>query len=74
MSNECETTCLVCLVAKEMDLLKFLICDASKRIRLVPSMREDVEGYLAADGIGEAIVREIILERLDEAGSTAVFL
>ena len=43
---------LVCLVTEEMNLFEFLILNMSQAVSLVPSVGEDVEGYLTANGEG----------------------
>lgn len=42
------------------------LLEVLERKRLVPTGREDVEGDLAADAVREAVVRELLLERLDK--------
>jgi len=44
-----------------------------KAVGLVPSGGEDIEGDLAADGVGEAQIREFLLEGFDELGADLVF-
>lgn len=42
------------------------LLEVLERKRLVPAGWEHVEGDLAADAVGEAVVRELLLERLDK--------
>lgn len=53
-------TTLVCLVTKEVDsgvlnttLLLGLVLEMLEAVGLVPAIREDVEGDLAADGVSK---------------------
>ncbi len=46
--------------------------DVLQAIRLVPAGREDVEGDLAADGIGETEVGELLFQGGDEGGADVV--
>lgn len=43
------------LVSKKVDFFKAFWLDMSKCICFIPSRREDIEGDLATNGIGEAI-------------------
>lgn len=57
-----------------MDLLKLLVFHMSQAIRLVPSVRKDIERYLTADGEREAVVCELLAEDVYKFGSDACFL
>ncbi len=46
--------------------------DVLQAVRLVPAGREDVEGDLPADGIGEAEVGELLFQGGDEGGADVV--
>lgn len=50
---------LIRLVPKKVNMLEALLCDVLQGIRLVPSLREDVKGDLAADRVGQAVVWEL---------------
>ena len=45
-------THLVCLVAEEVNFGEALVLDSFKSVGLVPSVGEDVEGYLTTNGEG----------------------
>jgi hypothetical protein len=62
------------LVTNEVDLLEVLVLDVPQSVRLVPSMREDVERDLAANGVRETIIWELGLERVDEGRANVVDL
>jgi hypothetical protein len=49
------------LVSEEVDFLKAFILYMSKGIGLVPTIWEDVKGYLATDRDCQAIVRKSFL-------------
>lgn len=57
-----------------MDLLELLVFDASKRVGLIPTSGEDVEGDLSTDGKCQSVVSELLLQNLDECRSDFVFL
>lgn len=65
---------LVGLVPEEMYFFKALVCDVLQGVGLVPSVGEDVERDLPADGVGEPVVGEFILQDFDERGSEPVLL
>jgi hypothetical protein len=71
-------TARVCLVAEEMDLVvddaaALLLCrQVVQAVRLVPACGEHVEGYLSADGVCEAEIRESFLELCDHCGADVV--
>lgn len=54
------------LVAKEVDVGPPFRLDVLQRVRLVPTLGEDVKGDLSADGVGQAVVGELLLESSDE--------
>ena len=47
---------LVRAVSEEVNFLEFLVRDVPQAERLVPSIREDIEGDLAANREGKAVV------------------
>ena len=51
------------LVSKEVNLV--VVRQKLETVRLVPSLRNDVEGNLSANEIDEVHVRELLLQRLD---------
>ena len=65
---------LVGLVTKEMDLLEAFILDMPQCIRLVPSTREDVEGDLTSDAVGEVVRLKLLLECFYEISSDLMLL
>lgn len=65
---------LVRLVAEEVDLIKMLILNVAQAVRLVPSVRENVEGNLATNSVCERIIRESFLQGLDEGCADTRFL
>lgn len=65
---------LVGLVSKEVDLFEAFRLDVSQCVRFVPSHREDIEGDLATDGEGEAVIRELGLESGDEGRAEVMYL
>lgn len=67
-------TYLVRLVSEEVDVGESLLLDMLECVRLVPSLREDVEGNLAADGVCEAIVWELVLQGGNEFGANFMLL
>lgn len=60
------------LVSKEMNLTVAFVLNMSERISLVPSGREDVKRYLAADGIRQAVRAELFPEGGDEGFADVV--
>jgi hypothetical protein len=67
-------THLVSLVTKEMDLVKALVFNVTKSIRLVPSRGEHIKGDLTTNGECESIRPELLLEYLDKLLADMVFL
>jgi hypothetical protein len=65
---------LVCLIAKEVDCLELLVLHVIQAIGLVPPMWENVKGYLAADRVRQAVVRELLLQDADKLCADAGFL
>ena len=65
---------LICLVTEEVDFLKAFVLDVSQAIGLVPTSGEHIERYLSADGIGEVIVGELLLEGFYEGSADAIDL
>ena len=61
-----------CLISKEMD--RIVILQKLETVRLVPSLRNDVEGNLSANEIDEVHVRELLLQRLDHRLADVVHL
>lgn len=57
-----------------MNLFKSLVFHSTKGVSLVPSIREDVERNLTADGKRKSIVREFFLESLDKFRAIALLL
>mmetsp|Transcript_13087 Transcript_13087/g.15804 ORF Transcript_13087/g.15804 Transcript_13087/m.15804 type:complete len:218 (+) Transcript_13087:337-990(+) len=51
---------LICLVAKEMNLL--VVFQETEAICFIPALREHVKANLATDGICEVVIRELLLE------------
>lgn len=69
-----EKTCLVRLVAEEVDLFETFVLDVLERVGLVPSSREDVKADHTTDGVGEVVFGELGFEGVDEGGSDLVHL
>ena len=65
---------LVCLVTKEMNLLKLLVFHKTQSKGLVPAIREDIKRDLTANGVGKTIIWEFLLQDLYHFGSVAHFL
>jgi len=63
---------LVCVVTEEVDLFESLALDVTKGVSLVPTVREDVEGDLAANRKSQAIVSKLFLQDLNESRANAV--
>lgn len=55
-----DETYFVCFIAKEVDFLELLVLDKLEGIRLVPSIGEYIEGYLATNRECQAIVGEFL--------------
>ena len=60
------------LVSKEVNLV--VVRQKLETVRLVPSLRNDVEGNLSANEIDEVHVRELLLQRLDHRLADVVHL
>ena len=70
----CSWNHLVGFVAEEMDFLQFLVGHASQRVRLVPSIRENIERYFSSYRVRERVVWELLLQSFDHGFSVAMFL
>lgn len=57
-----------------MNLLKLLVCDMVEAVGFVPAVRENIKRNLSADRVGKAVVRELLLQNLDERFSDVGFL
>jgi hypothetical protein len=57
-----------------MDFLEPLGCNMVQRVCFIPSVWKDIKRNLPANGVGEAVVGEFILEDFDECSSEAVLL
>jgi hypothetical protein len=57
-----------------MYLLEALARDVVQGVGFVPSVGEDIEGDLPADGVGEPVVGEFVLQDFDERGAEPVLL
>lgn len=56
-----------------MNGLEPFLFDVAETESLVPAGREDVKRDLAADRVGEVVVRELFLEGVDKSGADLVF-
>jgi hypothetical protein len=65
---------LVGLVPKEVYFLEALARDVLQGVGLVPSVGKDIERDLPADGVGDPVVGEFVLQDLDERGAEPVLL
>ena len=61
-------------VSEEVNFLEFLVRDVPQAERLVPSIREDIEGDLAANREGKAVVREFLPKYVHESLANTVYL
>lgn len=74
ISPEQLETYLVGFVSEEVYFVKAFVFDPAKSICLVPAIREYIEGNLAADGVSQAIFRELLLEGFNKFGPVSVLL
>jgi hypothetical protein len=57
-----------------MYFLETLVCNMLQCVCFIPSVWEDVERNLPANGVGETIVSKFVLQDFDECSSEAVLL
>ena len=57
-----------------MDLLELFVRNMLQTEGLVPAIREDVKRDLSANREGEAVVRELLPEHIDECNADSMFL
>jgi len=62
------------LVTKEVHFGPVVTLDVVKRKGLVPACRKHVEANLATNTVGEAVVWELVLKRLDKLAADLMFL
>lgn len=62
------------LVTEEVDLFEALVLNMSQTIGLIPPSGEDIERDLSPNGVGEAVVGELLPQDFHEGNSDFVDL
>lgn len=60
------------LVTKEMDFFESFFCQVVETECLVPACRKHIKGNLATNGVGEGIITEFFLQRIDKCRADAL--